>query len=362
MERIKIGVIGCGAIAQVQHMQNLLDLKDLFEVKVVCDISAKTAEYVATKFGVPQFVTDYRELLDSDIDAVLHCAGGYKPEPAVAAFEAGKHLLIEKPLCSSLQDADRIIAAQKDAGTVGQVGYMKIFDPAFVYAKGQVDRMGRENIHFVQVNHLHPENSLHLRHFDVRHFDDVSQEAIADDRAAHDSIKQAIGDVPPAVRRAFGVLSGSMIHDIYGMRVMLGMPKRVVSTEIWRDGRAITFVLEYPSEARCVASWIDLPNLWDFKESLEIYGDDKRVLVSYPTGFSRGALSKVVVQDIDDSGTTLRHEPNVDWDNAFVQELRHFHESIVDGVPNRASIESARDDLALIIDIIKRYVEWRGVT
>ena len=357
MERIRIGVIGCGAIAQVQHMQNLLDLPDLFEVKVVCDISAKTAEYVATKFGVPKVVTDYRELLASDVDAVLHCAGGYKPEPAVATFEAGKHLLIEKPLCASLQDADRIIAAQKDAGTVGQVGYMKIFDPAFVYAKKEVDRMGRENIQFVQVNHLHPDNALHLRHFDVRHFDDVSQETIAAGRAPRDPRRQAIGDVAPAVQRAFGVLSGSMIHDIYGMRLMLGLPERVVSTEIWRNGRALTFILEYPNGARCVASWVDLPNLWDFKESLEIYGDDKRVLLSYPTGFSRGALSRVIVQGIDEKGTTYRHEPNIDWDNAFVQELRHFYACIVDGVPNRASIESARDDVALIIDIIKRYVE-----
>ena len=67
-----------------------------------------------------------------------------------------------------------------------------------------------------------------------------------------------------------------MIHDLYTMRAMLGLPDAVVSAEIWRDGRAVTFTLEYPSGARCVATWIDLPDLWDFKETLEIYGDDQR--------------------------------------------------------------------------------------
>lgn len=355
MERIKIGVIGCGAIAQIQHLPNLMDLHDLFEVTTVCDLSRTTAEYVAGKFHVPRVTTDYRELLASDVDAVLHCAGGYKPDAAVAAFEAGKHLFIEKPLCASVQEVDRILAAQKSAGKVGQVGYMKLHDPAFQYARREVETMG--DIQFVQVNHLHPDNALHLRQFDVRHFDDVAPDAAAAERAAaHAGLRQAIGDVDPGIERAFGLLSGSMIHDIYGMRILFGLPKRIVSAEIWRDGRAMTFTLEYPAGFRLVASWVDLSNLWDFKETLEVCGDDKRVTLSYPTGFARSVLSRVIVQGIDESGTTYRHEPAIDWDNAFVVELRHFHDCIVKGTPCRTAIEPARNDVALISGIIRHYL------
>jgi len=354
MDRIKIGIIGCGAIAQVQHLPNLMDLQDLFDVTAVCDISARAAEYVATRFHVPRYVTDYRDLLDRDVDAVLHCAGGYKPDAAVAAFEAGKHLFIEKPLCASLEDTDRIIAAQQAAGTVGQVGYMKVFDPAFVIAQREVAAM--PDIRFVQVNHLHPNNALHLSQFDVRHFDDAPRDLIQAEQAKSTAARaQAIGNASPDAQRAFGVLSGSMIHDIYGMRTMLGMPSRVVSTEIWREGRAITYTLEYPAGYRCVASWVDLVNLWDFKETLEIYGDDQRVILSYPTGFSRGQLSRVTIQGIDATGTSYRSEPAIAWDNAFVQELKHFHACITTGATCHTSIASARDDIALIIDIIRRY-------
>ncbi|MEZ4869878.1 MAG: Gfo/Idh/MocA family oxidoreductase [Caldilineaceae bacterium] len=355
MNPIKLGVVGCGAIAQVHHMPNLHDLYGLFKVTAVCDVSAGAAAYVADKFNVPNHFTDYRDLLASDVEAVLLCQSDPKTEVAIAALDAGKHLFVEKPMCFSLQEADAIAAARQRSGKVGQVGYMKIFDPAFEYARREVETM--QNIRFVQVNHLHPNNDLHTRQFDIRRFNDIPSSAIETTQAARKAARQeAIGDVPTPVERAFGLLSGSMIHDIYGMRTMLGVPNRIVSTDIWFDGRAVTMTLEYPNGARCVASWVDLPDLWDFQESLEIYGDDKRVIVEYPTGFARGPLSKVTVQGIDPNGTTYKQEPAIDWETAFSRELRHFHDCVRDGAPCRATVESARDDIALIIDVIKCYL------
>lgn len=355
MKRVKIGVVGCGAIAQVHHLPNLTELQDLFEVTAVCDISAGAAEYAAKRFHVPTHVTDYRDLLASDVEAVLLCQSDPKTEAAVATFEAGKNLFIEKPMCFSLQEADAIIAAKKRAGTVGQVGYMKVYDPAFEYAKREVEGMGA--VSFVQINHLHPNNAHHLRQFHLERFDDHPSGAFEALQAARKAARrEAIGDVPEHVERAFHLLAGSMIHDLYGLRVIMGLPSAVVSTEIWKEGRAITITLEYPNGARCVATWVDLSDLWDFKETLEIYGDDKRVIVSYPTGFARGILSTVTVQGVDAQGTTYRAEPAIDWESAFRRELRHFHNCIVNGTSCRTSVESARDDIALIIDIIKRYL------
>ena len=135
---------------------------------------------------------------------------------------------------------------------------------------------------------------------------------------------------------------------------MLGLPSAIVGTEIWNDGRAITTTLAYPNGARCIATWADLPELWDFRETLEIYGDTKRVLLSYPTGFARGILSRVIVQEIDGEGAASRREPSLDWESPFRRELRHFHDCISDGTPNRTPVTEARHDIALIIDIIRR--------
>ena len=354
MKRVRIGVIGCGAIAQVHHMPNLAELQDEFEVTAVCDVSAGAAAYVANRFHVGQHFTDYRDLLKTDVEAVLLCHSDPKTEIAVASFDAGKHVLIEKPVCYSLQEMDSIMAAQKRVGTVGQAAYMKVFDPAFELAKGEVDTM--ENIQFVQINHLHPNNDLHVRQFHMERFDDVPADVVAATVAARKKARfQAIGDVPSHVERAFHLLAGSMIHDLYGLRAMMGMPTHVVSTEIWREGRGVTLTLAYEDGARCVATWVDLPKLWDFQETLEVYGDDKRVIIGYPTGFSRGILSTVSIQGIDDNGMTYRKEPAIDWESAFKRELRHFHKCIVDGIACRTPLEDARLDVGLIIDITKAY-------
>lgn len=354
MAPIRMGVIGCGAIAQVHHMPNLSDLPDLYDVTAVCDVSRGAAEYVAQKFHVPHAFTDYRDLLATDVDAVLLCQSDPKTQVAVDAFAAGKHVFIEKPMCFSRQEADRIIAAQAASGKVGQVGYMKLYDPAYEHALAEVQAM--EDIRFVQVNHLHPNNDLHMRQFDVRRFDDVPAEAVAALRAQRKAADyEAIGDVPPHVASAFHLLAGSMIHDLYGMRTMFGLPTEIVSTEIWFDGRAFSMTLVYANGARCVASWVDLPELWDFKETLEVYGDRRRVIVSYPTGFARGILSTVTVQGIDAAGVTYKQEPALDWESAFVRELRHFHACITAGVPCRTPVASAKDDIGFIIDVIERY-------
>ena len=370
MSRVRIGVIGCGAIAQVHHLPNLTALHREFEVPIVCDLSHGAAEAVAKRFHVPQFVTDYTELLATDVDAVLLCHGDPKTEVALAAFEAGKHVFIEKPVCFSLQEMDAMLTAQRKVGAVAQAGYMKVHDPAFQFAKREVDTM--DSYRFVQINHLHPNNSLHLSQFDVERFNDVSPDAFKPASAAREKAQaEAIGDVlsqaglesdvQNKAARVFYLLAGSMIHDIYSLRVMLGSPSEVISAEVWSDGRGVSIVFAYPNGARCVATWVDLPDLWDFKETLEIYGDNKRVIVSYPTGFSRGILSEVTIHGIDTDGTTYSKTPAIAWESAFVRELRHFHACITADETCYTSLKSARNDIALIIDIVKCYVKQQAV-
>ena len=101
MAPIRIGIVGCGAVAQVQHLPNLTALKDLFSVEMVCDISPSLVQTVAQEFHVPHHTDDWRALLAADLDAVLLCHTDPKTEIAVAAFEAGKHVFIEKPICFS---------------------------------------------------------------------------------------------------------------------------------------------------------------------------------------------------------------------------------------------------------------------
>lgn len=355
MPRVHIGVVGCGAIAQIQHLPHLKELRDRYEIVGVCDISRKLADFIGEMYGVPHRVTDYRDLIALDLDAVLLCFADPKTEAAVDALRAGKHVFIEKPMCYSVQEADRILDAANASGKTLMVGYMKQHDPGYRYALSQVRQI--PDIRFIQVNHLHPDNRLHLKEFTLYAFDDAPQDVVARHRALRQAVvHEAIGDVPDAVRSAFFHLSGSMIHDISSLRGMFGPPKRVVSAEIWRGGRCFTTVLEYEGDKRCVATWADLPELWDFRETLEVYGGARRVIIRFPTGFAKGVSSPVTVQGIEEDGIPWKKEVTVNTQNAFKLELIHFHECIVNGTPPLTDGAGARHDHALVRDIIKRYI------
>ncbi len=355
MQKVRIGVVGCGAIGQVHHLPNLKELWSLYDVVAVCDVSAQAARHAAERFDVPQAFTDYGQFLDSGLDAVVLCQTDPKTAFGQQALAAGKHLFIEKPVCFSLQEIDSLIAAQAAAGTVGQAGYMKLYDPAFEVAAAAARDM---EVRFVQIHHLHPNNALHLAQFDVQRFDDVPATVFAATAAARArALQAAVGDVPPHAARAFFLMAGSMIHDLYGLRHIMGVPTRVNSVDIWQDGRALTLQLEYPNGARCNGTWIDLPDLWDFKETLEICGDAKRVTLKYPTGFSRGQLSEIRIQEIDDQGVTVARAPAIDWDSAFIREMQAFHQSITAGAACRSPLQDVRHDVKLIIDVIARYME-----
>ena len=358
MPPLRIGVLGCGAIAQVQHLPCLLELDEEFEVPVVCDLSSDQAEYVAKRFRIPRFVSQLDDLLAADIDAVLLCHTDPKSDAAIAAFEAGKHVLIEKPICASLQQADAMVDAMRQSGKIGQAAYMKAYDPAFVLAKREVEDM---DFSFIQINHLHPSNLLHLEHFNVQYAGQWRDEIAAQRHLAYnENLRQAFGDLFERAEPVCGITYG-LIHDLYSLRTMVGVPCAVVSTEIWKNRRSITTVLEYPNGARCVISRVDLEALWDFRETLELYGDAKRVLLTYPTGFSRRVLSTLTIQGIDTEGRTYRREPAIPWESAFTAQLRHFRACITEGTECRTPITEARHDVELIIDITKAYLTGRPV-
>ena len=353
--RVRIGVIGCGAIAQVQHLPFLSELAEEFDLRAVCDVSAGAAEYAAGLFHVPLKFTDHREMLTADIDAVLLCHSDPKTAAVIDCLKAGKHVLVEKPVCFSPAEMAAINKAVETSGKVALAGYMKLYEPAFERARTEVAAM--EDVRFVQVNHLHPSNDLHVSQFRTRRFDDVPAPAIERNRAARaQAIHDAIGTVDPAVVQAFGMLSGSLIHDLYGLRALFGRPERVAATEIWQDGRALSTTLQYAAGFRCVATWVDLPDLWDFRETLEVYGSRRRVIVSYETGFSR-AHSKLRIHGIDEAGSTFMAEPALDWESPFRRELRHFHECITRGARPRSPISEAGDDIELIIEIVNAHLE-----
>lgn len=127
MSKIKVGIIGCGGIANQKHLPALKALGDKVEIVAFCDIIRERAEKAAKEYGAEgaQVFTDYRELVAlEDIVSVhvltpnvSHC------ELTCAALLAGKNVICEKPMAATPADAQKMLDAQKKSGKILTIGY-----------------------------------------------------------------------------------------------------------------------------------------------------------------------------------------------------------------------------------------------
>lgn len=153
MKTLKIGIIGTGGIAQT-HVRAINSI-DGFEVIAVADLIEERAGLTAAKLGTvpPENVfTDYHKLLEIDeIDAVsvctwnnAHCA------PSVDALAAGKHVLVEKPMTATLDDATALTRAAKNSDKVLMVALKTRYAPHIIAARGIVDSGALGDIYYCE--------------------------------------------------------------------------------------------------------------------------------------------------------------------------------------------------------------------
>lgn len=125
--KLRLGFVGCGSIANYKHFPSLGMYDDVAEMAAFCDIILPRAKAAARQYGTDdaKVYEDYRELLaDPEIDAVyvltpnaVHC------EITVAALDAGKHVLCEKPMATTAKEAKEMVAARDRNGKMLTVGY-----------------------------------------------------------------------------------------------------------------------------------------------------------------------------------------------------------------------------------------------
>lgn len=110
---VRVGIVGCGYVMNGTYMPQLqqLQMQGKAEVVVACDLDETKREAVRERFSIQNFTTDHREVAEADnVDLVLVItAGPTHFEPTKAALEAGKHVLTEKPMATSLEDGATLV-------------------------------------------------------------------------------------------------------------------------------------------------------------------------------------------------------------------------------------------------------------
>jgi len=151
----RIGIIGCGGIANGKHMPSLAKLANV-EMVAFCDIIREKAEKAAEKFGSAdvKVYEDYKELLaDETIDIIHVCTpNDSHADISIAGLESGKHVMCEKPMAKTAADARRMVEAAKKSDKKLTIGYQNRYRSDSQYLKAMCNDGELGEIYFAKAH------------------------------------------------------------------------------------------------------------------------------------------------------------------------------------------------------------------
>ena len=142
--RLRVGVLGCGPIAQFAHLESCAKARNA-DLYAICDAAPDLLARMGATYAPQKIYADYDAMLaDPEVEAVIVATSDAFHVPmSIRALEAGKHVLCEKPIGVSVGEVEELAEVVERSGKVLQVGHMKRFDPALEAARDFVrDEMG----------------------------------------------------------------------------------------------------------------------------------------------------------------------------------------------------------------------------
>lgn len=315
-EQVRVALIGAGRIGQ-RHAATLASLIPRAELAVIADVHGPSAEALAARVRAPAWTTHPEAVIaDPTIDAVVIGSSTDSHAPLIiAAAAAGKSIFCEKPIALDLEATDRALAAVEQAGVRLQMGFQRRFDKAYARAKELIDSGALGRV---------------------------------------EAIRDTMRDPSPA-SRAYLETSGGLyrdmtIHNFDCVRWMMGAEV----SELFAMGSAIvdplfqeiddidTSVISLRFETDALGV-IDNSRRSGFGYDVrtEVFGSEGALMI----GYSRDTP----MLRLDAKGI---HSDHIHWflerfDQAYIDELQVFVDSVVDGTPPPITGEDARAALAL---------------
>ena len=141
MEKMKIGIIGCGRIARAAHIPSYLKCEDV-EIKYFCDIIPEKAQDCVEKYNTGIAVADYHDVIsDPEVVAVSICTPNMAHKfISIDALRAGKHVLCEKPMAVTLAECEAMVAAAEESGKYLMIGQNQRLAMAHAKAKELIEQ------------------------------------------------------------------------------------------------------------------------------------------------------------------------------------------------------------------------------
>ena len=137
---LRVGILGCGPIAQIGHLEACQKARNA-DLYAVCDAAEDLAQKMGSFYGAKKVYTSYKEMLaDPEVEMILIATSdSFHVQASLMALEAGKHVLVEKPMAMDTSSARELYEAANKTHLICQVGHNKRFDPGILSAKAFVE-------------------------------------------------------------------------------------------------------------------------------------------------------------------------------------------------------------------------------
>jgi predicted dehydrogenase len=336
LRRLRVGVLGAGPISQAAHFEAVAKARNC-ELHAICDRATDLLERMAVVHGPRRTFEDYDAMLaDPELDAVIVAiADQFHVDAAVRALDAGKHVLVEKPLGVSVEEGVRLRDRVAESGLILQVGTMRRFDEGIAFARDFIhDELGA----VIALKAWYCDSAYRYA------MTDALQPVIHQSPRAH----RPPGD-PKADRRRYYMI-GHGSHLVDTARFLAGEIIAVQARLVERGGILSWFAAcEFAGGAN---GHLDLTMSvrMDWHEGFQVYGEHGSVL---GRTFLPWYLRTSEVEAFSDRTERFKRPLGADG-HFWRRQAEGFAATILDGVPQQGS--TAEDGLAAlrVIDAIER--------
>jgi predicted dehydrogenase len=366
-DRVRVGVLGLGAVAQAVHLPLLDRLADRFRIAAIADLSPSLVDVIGERYRVAPAnrFTDLHGLLSSqDIDALMILTSGSHGDAILAGLDRGVAVFAEKPLAWTLAEADAIAARlAADEQSRLQVGYMKLYDPAVVEALEVAGNEGRVGtIRSIEVRVLHPTSERQLAHARLLPPpSDIPTATIDRLRAEGERLQSvAVGPAAATLGRLYSnIVLGSIVHELALIRAFAGDPVAIDAVDVWPDGvwpPSVSIDGQLGGGARFAIRWHFLPDYPAYREEVRVITERSSIELEFPSPYLLHAPTDLHVAELTrgGAGDDRRDTRFRSVAEAFEEELLAFNRLVVDGTPPKAGIVEGRADIVTSQRIIAR--------
>ncbi|HVD42223.1 MAG TPA: Gfo/Idh/MocA family oxidoreductase [Gaiellaceae bacterium] len=354
--RLRIGVVGGGLVAQAMHLHFLAHMNDRFELVAVADPSATVRDSLQRLYSLEATYADHEQLLDgAKLDAVVISSPAQThAEATLAALGRGLHVFVEKPMCITLADADRVVEAQRKMGKVVQVGYMKRFDRAWERMLGGMPESA-DSLRYISVVVHDPEFAPYFGPGEIARGSDIPADVLEAGREQmRAQVREAVGagaDSPAVITAFEGAFLGSLVHDVnlvHGLLDRLGepLPAEVIAGDWWNEGQAVTGSVRLANGSRWDSAWIQLLDVYEYRESVSFFFAEEVHSLTFPSPWLKQSPTVYEVSRAKDGARVA--ESFESYEESFARELAHFHDCVVNGTESRTPPAQARLDMEVL--------------